>query len=49
MQASETRWYKLAPLWLLGVVLCFEPIVFRQNAHRTAAAVTGWCTSAFPR
>jgi hypothetical protein len=29
---SETRWYKLAPLWLLGVVLCFEPIVFRQNA-----------------
>ena len=32
MQASETRWYKLAPLWLLGVVLCFEPIVFRQNA-----------------
>lgn len=32
MAASETRWYKLAPLWLLGVVLCFEPIVFRQNA-----------------
>ena len=31
-QASETRWYKLAPLWLLGVVLCFEPIVFRQGA-----------------
>ena len=30
--ASETRWYKLAPLWLLGLVLCFEPIVFRQNA-----------------
>jgi cytochrome c-type biogenesis protein CcsB len=29
-QASETRWYKLAPLWLLGVVLCFEPVVFRQ-------------------
>ncbi|MCB1989150.1 MAG: cytochrome c biogenesis protein CcsA, partial [Burkholderiaceae bacterium] len=24
-QATETRWYKLAPLWLLGVVLCFEP------------------------
>ncbi|MFN3376694.1 MAG: c-type cytochrome biogenesis protein CcsB [Burkholderiaceae bacterium] len=32
LQASETRWYKLAPLWLLGVVLCFEPIVFRQGA-----------------
>lgn len=30
-QASETRWYKLAPLWLLGVVLCFEPVVFRQK------------------
>lgn len=30
-QAAETRWYKLAPLWLLGVVLCFEPIVFRQG------------------
>jgi cytochrome c-type biogenesis protein CcsB len=29
--AAETRWYKLAPLWLLGVVLCFEPIVFRQS------------------
>ena len=30
-QAGETRWYKLAPLWLLGIVLCFEPIVFRQG------------------
>ena len=30
-QAHETRWWKLAPLWLLGVVLCFEPIVFRKN------------------
>jgi cytochrome c-type biogenesis protein CcsB len=30
--ASETRWYKLAPLWLLGLVLCFEPLVFRQSA-----------------
>jgi len=29
--AGETRWYKLAPLWLLGIVLCFEPIVFRQK------------------
>ncbi|MFM8666643.1 MAG: cytochrome c biogenesis protein, partial [Betaproteobacteria bacterium] len=26
-QAAETRWWKLAPLWLLGVVLCFEPLV----------------------
>jgi cytochrome c-type biogenesis protein CcsB len=30
-QATETRWYKLAPLWLLGIVLCFEPIVFRKT------------------
>ncbi|QNN58013.1 c-type cytochrome biogenesis protein CcsB [Diaphorobacter ruginosibacter] len=30
-QASETRWYKLAPLWLLGVALCFEPLAFRQT------------------
>lgn len=29
-QANETRWWKLAPLWALGVVLCFEPFVFRQ-------------------
>jgi cytochrome c-type biogenesis protein CcsB len=30
--ATESRWYKLAPLWLLGIVLCFEPIVFRTSA-----------------
>jgi cytochrome c-type biogenesis protein CcsB len=30
--ASESRWYKLAPLWILGLVLCFEPIVFRSSA-----------------
>ena len=29
--AQETRWYKLAPLWILGIVLCFEPVVFRQG------------------
>ncbi len=29
--AEQTRWYKLAPLWILGVVLCFEPVVFRQG------------------
>jgi cytochrome c-type biogenesis protein CcsB len=32
LQATETRWFKLAPLWFLGVVLCFEPIVFRKSA-----------------
>ena len=31
-QAAETKWYKLAPLWLLGIVLCFEPIVFRKSS-----------------
>ncbi len=30
-QAQQTQWYKLAPLWALGVVLCFEPIVFRRS------------------
>jgi cytochrome c-type biogenesis protein CcsB len=31
-QANESRWWKLAPLWALGVVLCFEPLVFRKGA-----------------
>ncbi len=31
-QASETKWYRMAPLWLFGVVLCFEPIVFRKSS-----------------
>lgn len=31
--AGETRWYKLAPLWILGVVLCFEPVVFRKGVE----------------
>ena len=34
--AGERRWWKLAPLWLLGVVLCFEPLVFRQGASTSA-------------
>lgn len=29
--AQETQWWKLAPLFLLGVVLCFEPLVFRRG------------------
>ena len=32
--SSESRWYKLAPLWVLGIVLCFEPIVFRKSASQ---------------
>jgi len=30
-QAAETRWWRLAPIWLLGVALCFVPIAFRQR------------------
>ncbi|MGD9550489.1 MAG: c-type cytochrome biogenesis protein CcsB [Burkholderiaceae bacterium] len=36
--AQELRWYKLAPLWLLGVVLCFEPLVFRRGAGAQGSA-----------
>ena len=36
--ASETRWWKLAPLALLGLVLCFEPIVFRAAKLSTSAS-----------
>ena len=39
-QAQETRWYKLMPLWLLGIVLCFEPVVFRTQA--TANGSSYW-------
>jgi cytochrome c-type biogenesis protein CcsB len=30
--AAEGAWWKLAPLFLLGVVLCVMPVVFRKNA-----------------
>lgn len=30
-QATETRWWRLAPLWLLGIALCFEPVAFRRS------------------
>jgi cytochrome c-type biogenesis protein CcsB len=30
-QADEKRWYKLTPLWVLGMVLCFVPVVFRKS------------------
>ncbi len=29
--AHQTHWLKLAPLFLLGLVLCTEPLVFRKN------------------
>ncbi len=31
-QAQETRWYRLAPLWLFGIFLCFVPVAFRQSS-----------------
>ena len=39
-QATETRWWKLAPLAVLGMVLCFEPIVFR--ASKLSSSATYW-------
>jgi cytochrome c-type biogenesis protein CcsB len=35
---AYSRW-RLAPLWALGMVLCFEPLVFRQSA---SSSVTYW-------
>lgn len=29
--AQQSRWWQLAPLFLLGMVLCLEPVVFRKN------------------
>ncbi|HOB95419.1 MAG TPA: c-type cytochrome biogenesis protein CcsB [Aquabacterium sp.] len=37
-QAEETRWWKLAPLGVLGLVLCFEPIVFRASKLSSSAS-----------
>ena len=39
-QAGEKRWHKLTPLWLLGVVICFVPIVFRKSS--AAAGGSYW-------
>ena len=35
---GETRWYRLAPLWLLGIALCLEPVVFRQSTLEKGAS-----------
>jgi cytochrome c-type biogenesis protein CcsB len=40
--ATESRWYKLAPLWLVGVVLCFEPIVFRAKPGAAQPMSSYW-------
>jgi cytochrome c-type biogenesis protein CcsB len=36
-QAGETRWWRLAPLWLLGVVLCVMPVVFRKSVESSSS------------
>ena len=41
-QATESRWYKLTPLWLLGVVLCFVPIVFRSKSPLDVGGGNYW-------
>ena len=32
-QSEQTRWHKLAPLWLLGLLLCLVPLVFRKSSY----------------
>lgn len=39
-QAEETRWRRVAPLWLFGIVLCFVPVAFRQST--SAAGGSYW-------
>jgi cytochrome c-type biogenesis protein CcsB len=39
-QAAETRWHRLAPLWLFGIFLCFVPVAFRQSS--AAAGGSYW-------
>jgi cytochrome c-type biogenesis protein CcsB len=37
-QMTETRWHKLTPLWMLGIVLCFLPLVFRKTTSQAGGA-----------
>ena len=37
-QASETHWWRLTPIWLLGVALCFVPVAFRQRAQEAGGS-----------
>ena len=40
--AAESQWRRLLPLFLVGIVLCLEPLVFRKPAHSgTPAFVRG--------
>jgi cytochrome c-type biogenesis protein CcsB len=41
-QATETRWYKLAPLWVLGVLLCVLPVVFRKSVEGSVSYWTAY-------
>jgi len=38
VQAAETRWHKLAPLWIFGIVLCFVPLAFRQSSSEAGGS-----------
>jgi cytochrome c-type biogenesis protein CcsB len=35
-QAAETRWHRLAPLWLLGILLTVMPMVFRKSVESSS-------------
>jgi cytochrome c-type biogenesis protein CcsB len=36
-QANETRWHRLAPLWLLGVLLSVLPMAFRKSVESSSS------------
>ena len=45
-QAGETRWHKLAPLWLLGIALCFVPVAFHQSLNGSSYFWVGYAVLA---
>ena len=42
VRAQETSWVKLLPLWLMGVILCFEPLVFRSRPEGESPLSSYW-------
>jgi cytochrome c-type biogenesis protein CcsB len=42
VRAEETSWVKLLPLWLMGVILCFEPVVFSQRPGGESPISSYW-------
>jgi cytochrome c-type biogenesis protein CcsB len=36
-QATETRWHRLTPLWVLGVFLCVIPMAFRKSVESSSS------------